>query len=326
MLSRVADSLFWLGRYTERAENYARFIDVNFNLSIDLPPGMEEQWKPLLTATGDNEHFQLLFGQKYSRENAIFYMAFETRNQNSIISSIIQARENARIVRESIPNETWEALNDLHYFVKDLVKKKIWKKDDPKNCFKEIKNKLQLLNGIANDNIPRTQGWYFTKVGQYLERADKTSRILDVKYHFLLPSADEVGSPLDFLQWAALLKSVSAFNAYRKMHGKINPTAIVEYLVLNRYFPRSILFCLESAEECLREISSVKRGYTNPAEKVLGNLRADLEFADISDVFEFGLHEYLDLLQVRINDISTAIYEQYFRIQPNFTEDMQRQQ
>lgn len=325
MLSRVANSLFWLGRYTERAENYARFIDVNFNLSIDLPPEIKEQWEPLIAASGDQDHFTSLFGTKTTRENAIYFMAFDKRSPNAIISTIEAARENARIVRDTLPREIWEVLNDLHYYVQVAHKKKTWKLEDPKDCFKQIKNRLQLLNGISFDTIPRNQVWYFTKMGQFLERADKTSRVLDVKYHFLLPSIDEVGSPLDFLHWVALLKSVSGFNAYRKAYGKISPTSIVEYLVLNRQFPRSILFCLMGAENCLHEISEAKRGYSNPAEKAIGTLRSDLEFADVNEVVKYGLHEYLDGLQIRLNEILSAVHEQYFKIQSNFTEEFQQQ-
>jgi uncharacterized alpha-E superfamily protein len=325
MLSRVADSLFWLGRYTERAENYARFIDVNFNLSLDLPPDMNEQWAPLITATGGIDLFNSLYDGKFSRENAIHFLGFDERNPNAIISSVKLARENARIVRENIPRETWEVLNDLHYYVQEAQSKKIWKKEDPKDCFKQVKNRLQLLSGIAYDNIPRTQGWYFTKLGQYMERADKTSRILDVKYHFLLPSVDDVGSPLDFLHWVALLKSVSSFNAYRRIHGQIKPAAIVEYLVLDRLFPRSILFCLMAAENCLHEISESKQGYSNAVEKAIGNLRADIEFSDINDVFQFGLHEYLDKFQMRLNEISNLLHNEYFKIQPNFVAQSQTQ-
>ncbi|MEM1407524.1 MAG: alpha-E domain-containing protein [Bacteroidota bacterium] len=326
MLSRVADSLFWLGRYTERAENYARFIDVNFNLSLDLPPGIKEQWEPLISATGDKHHFNELFNNDHSRENAIYFLAFDRRNPNAIISTVKYARENARIVRENIPKETWEVLNDLYYYVEEACKKKIWKKEDPKDCFRKIKSQLQLLNGIAIDNVPRTQGWHFSKLGQYLERADKTSRILDVKYHFLLPSVDDVGSPLDFLHWIALLKSVSGFNAYRRMYGKIQPGSIVNYLVLNRYFPRSILFCLINVESCLHQISGSGPGYSNQAEKAIGNLRADIEFADINDIFKIGLHEYLDELQLRLNSISDHIYDQYFKIQSNFTREFDKQE
>jgi len=325
MLSRVANSLFWLGRYLERAENYSRFIDVNLNLSIDLPTGLEEQWDPLISATGDREYFLELYGEKFNRENAIHFLAFDERNQNAIISAVQKARENARIVRENIPRETWEVLNELHFYLKKKHQREVWKKEDGGACYKEIKNQLQLLNGISYGTLPRTQGWFFTKIGQYLERADKTSRILDVKYHYLLPSVEDVGSPLDFLHWTALLKSVSGFNAYRRMFGKIDPANIVQYLVLNRYFPRSIFFCLVEAERCLHEISQEPKGFSNPAEKAIGNLRADLEYADVNDLFGFGLHEYLDQLQIRLNRISDAIDDQYFKIQPNFSPEFQKQ-
>ena len=136
MLSRVADSLFWLGRYAERAENYSRFIDVNFNLSIDLPPGMKEQWRPLITATGDEVLYKKLYSD-YSRENAIRFLAFDKRNHNSIIASVVNARENARQVRENISKETWEVLNDLYHFVEKAAKRKMWKSEDA-DIFKQI--------------------------------------------------------------------------------------------------------------------------------------------------------------------------------------------
>lgn len=325
MLSRVAESLFWLGRYTERAENYSRFIDVNLNLSIDLPPGLKEQWEPLVTTTGDRELYLSLY-TGFSKENVIRFLAFDSRNPNGIISCIKSARENARIIRESIPNETWEVLNELYYFIAKLEKRKIWKKDDQHDYFKEIKHYFQLLNGIAIDTVPRTEGWYFSKMGQYMERADKTSRILDVKYHFLLPSAEEVGSPLDFLHWTALLKSVSAYNSYRRIHGSIKASSIVEYLLLNRYFPRSIFFSLIEVENCLHQLSESNRGYSNAAEKAIGNMRSELEFSDINDVFNYGLHEYLDKIQIKFNEISLAISDQYFKLKPNVISNSQKQE
>lgn len=318
MLSRVADSLFWLGRYTERAENYARFIDVNNNLSLDLPPGVKEQWRPIIAATGDEQLFNQLYPEA-TRENALKFLAFDKNNLNSILNSVSMARENARQIRESISIEIWEVLNDLYHFMKACVQKKVWRKENAE-CYKQIRTKLQLMGGIAYDTSPRMQGWYFTQIGQFLERADKTSRILDVKYHILLPSVDSVGTPIDFLHWNALLKSVSGFNTYRQHYGKLNPTHIVEYLILNKYFPRSILFCLSSAEECLHEISASRRGFTNQAEKEIGMLRSQLEFAEVGDLFNSGLHEYLDQLQLRINKISKEIYHQYFEIKSSFAE------
>jgi len=318
MLSRVADSLFWLGRYIERAENYARFIDVNSNLALDLPPQLDEQWEPLIAVTGDLELFNDQF-DTCSRENAIFFLAFDEGNPNSLYSSVSRARENARIVRENLTKETWEVLNELYLFIQEGISKKTWKREDPRSFFIDVKYRIQLLFGIAYNSVARTEGWYWVSLGQYLERADKTSRILDVKYHYLLPSHEDVGSPLDQLHWTALLKSVSAFNTYRRLYGAIRPEGVAEFLVLDRTFPRAIYFCLTEAEHCLHAISGHhQRGFSNRAEKLMGELRSQLEYDDITDVIDHGLHEYLDYLQVRINEISTAIYDNFIGIKDNF--------
>lgn len=318
MLSRVADSIYWLGRYLERAENYARFIDVNFNLIMDLPPGFKEQWQPLIAATGDKELFEASF-KEFDKKNALFFLTFDERNPNSLLSCVFSARENARIVRENLSKETWEKLNETYLMVKEGESKKIWLNEDPSKFFTQVKYNIQLLYGIADNSVARTEGWYFSQLGQLLERADKTSRILDVKYHILLPEPDQVGSPLDFLHWMALLKSVSGFNTYRRIYGNIDASNVVEFLVLDKYFPRSIFYCLTEAERCLHRISGNQgKGYTNSAEKAIGSLRAHLEYADINDVFQFGLHEYLDQLQVNINQISEAIYSNFFEIKDTF--------
>ena len=320
MLSRVADSIYWLGRYVERAENYARFIEVNFNLSLDLPPGLKEQWEPLVAATGDKELFQQNY-DRFTREHVVFFMTFDDDNPNSIISSISKARENARMIRENLTRETWEKLNEIYHSVKNAKRRKIWLKDDPRSFYEQIKYGIQLIYGIADNSVPRIGGWYFNQIGQFLERADKTSRILDVKYHILLPSVEEVGSTLDFLHWAALLKSVGGFNTYRRFYGGIDPSGVLEFLILDKYFPRSMLFCLKQAEKGLHCVSgSQESGYSNHAEKKLGALRSELEYADVNDVMTFGLHEFMDSIQVKINNISDAIHHRFFKITDNFAQ------
>ena len=319
MLSRVANSVYWLGRYLERSENYSRFIDVNFNLMLDLPPNVKEQWEPLIRATGDYDLYTSHY-ESFDRETAIYFLAFDKHNPNSLISSVTNARENARMVREILTKESWEKLNELYLFVKDGADKETWKSEGAVRFFTDVKYGIQLLYGIADNSVARTEGWYFSHLGQYLERADKTSRILDVKYHILLPSADEVGSPLDFLHWTALLKSVSGFNIYRRFYGKIEPFHIVELLVLNKYFPRSVFFCLTNAETCLRTISGTSgKGYSNSSEKSLGALQSQLEYQDVNDVISSGLHEYLDGLQIKINKISDTIHDNFFKLNSTFT-------
>jgi uncharacterized alpha-E superfamily protein len=184
-----------------------------------------------------------------------------------------------------------------------------------------------LLYGLAESTVARTEGWHFRQLGMFLERADKTSRILDVKYHILLPSATMVGTPLDFLHWTALLKSVTAFNTYRRLYGNIEPAKVVEFLVLNKYFPRSVFFCLREAENCLYKITGGQEsGYRNNAEKAMGELRSQLEFADVTDVINKGLHEYLDDLQLRINQISNKVDAHFFQIKGNFVNQIQTQE
>lgn len=326
MLSRVANSLYWLGRYVERAENYARFIEVNFNLSLDLPPEMAEQWEPLITATGDLEEFNKRY-DTCDRNTAIFFLAFDEGNPNSIFSSISKARENARIVRENLTKETWEKLNEVYLIMKDGRKKEIWKMENPSDFVRSIKYGIQLLYGIADNSVARTEGWHWVNLGQFLERADKTSRVLDVKYHYILPSPDDIGSPLDDLHWVALLKSVSGFNTYRRFYGNISPSGLVDFLVLDTKFPRSIYYCLTEAENCLKHISgSHQKGFANKAEKVMGELRSQLEYDDISDVVQHGLHEYLDNLQFKLNNISDEIFDHFFRIKNNLVQEQSLQE
>ncbi len=312
MLSRVAESIFWMYRYLERAENNARFLDVNFNLVLDLPPGMTEQWKPLVIATGGIDNYLGHF-EGFKKNDVIQFIGFDSYNPNSIFSCMRNARENARMIRENLTKELWEEINNLYLFVFEGVKKGKWVNSDPRKFFTRIKKGCQILWGINESTISRSDGWHFGQLGQSLERADNISRILDVKYHIVLPSVESVGTPIDIIHWAALLKSVSAYNMYRRHYGKILPINITEFLILEREFPRSILFCLQKAEFSLRKISgNQKNGYANNAEKKLGSLRSDLEFADIHDIFTGGLHEFLDDFQKIITDISNAVYETYF--------------
>ncbi len=311
MLSRVAETIYWMNRYIERAENYARFMDVNFNLSLELSPDLEEQWKPLVVTSGDWDLYKSL-NKKIDKSKAIHFLGFDIRNPNSMHNCIVNARENARAIRPEITREVWEQINYLYYFVKDGVKKKMWERVDPRNFFIEIKKGCQLLYGILDSTISKTEAWHFGKMGQMIERADKTSRVLDVKYHMLLPTPEAIGSPLDLVHWSALLKSVSAYDMYRKAYGKLTPPTITEFLIFDLNFPRSMRSCLVAAEQSLQAISFNETLSTNRAIKQLGILKSQLEYAEINDVFSTGLHEYLDDFQLKLNSVSQEIYNVYF--------------
>lgn len=325
MLSRVADAIYWMNRYVERAENYARFIDVNFNLSLELPTNSIQQWEPLVVTTGDWDLYHESH-EEVDKTTVINFLGFDPGNPNSICNCIINARENARAIRPELTKEVWEQINYLYYLVKDGLEKEHWQQTDPRDFFREIKTGCQLLYGIFDATISRNEGWHFGKIGQMIERADKTSRVLDVKYHMLLPTPEAVGSPVDLIQWAALLKSVSAYDMYRKHNGKLTPQKISNFLILDKEFPRSMLHCLIRAQKSLNVVSNNYLGIQNEAQKKLGMLCSQLEYSDIDDIFDSGLHEYLDSLQRKLNVISTAIFETFFSIDNIKNEHIQTNQ
>lgn len=314
MLGRVANTIFWMIRYLERAENYARFIDENFNLALELSAGEMEQWQPLVVITGDWELYNSLY-PKVEKDQVIHFLTFEKENLNSIYSCIINARENARAIRSEITKEVWEQINALYYLVKEAEENKHLTSKNLRGFFTQIRNGCQLVYGMYDATISRSEGWNFGKLGQAIERADKTSRLLDAKYHLLLDSPVSVGSATDIVQWAALLKSVSAYDMYRKKYGKLTPSGISEFLILDTEFPRSILACLVRAERSLNTLSGSTLGFNNAAQKKLGALKSQLEYVSIDEIMSSGMHEYLDKIQQRLNDISSAIYNSFFDLE-----------
>ncbi|MBI1309849.1 alpha-E domain-containing protein [bacterium] len=315
MLSRVADAIFWMSRYVERAENLARFIDVTINMQIDTPGQAGDQWEPLINATGDHEEFKERYGEATAR-NVINFLTFDRDNPNSIVAVLRAARENARSIRETISSESWEQLNTFYHFVRDAANGDQIHKA-PGDFFAEVKNRSHLLNGVTDGTMSHGEGWHFLNMGRLLERADKTSRILDVKYFTLLPRVEDVGSPIDYLQWSAVLRSVSGFETYRKRYHGIDVEQIVEFLILDRDFPRAIKYCLIHADESLHEISGSLTGtFVNPAEQCLGRLRAELAYRDVRSIINQGLHEFVDSLQTQLNQLGDAIFGTFIDPQP----------
>jgi uncharacterized alpha-E superfamily protein len=313
MLSRVANSIYWLTRYVERAENIARFIDVNVNLLLDSPTGIKQQWEPLIVTTGDLVLFKERYG-KATAENVIQFLTFDRSYPNSIISCLNVARENARSIREVISSEMWEQVNAFYMMLKDA---------DPAQplsrlheLFSEIKLASHLFAGIMDATMTHNEGWNFGQIGRLLERADKTSRILDVKYFILLPSVQDVGTTLDEIQWMSLLKSASAYEMYRKCQHRITPTCVAEFLILDQDFPRAIRFCLLRSERCLHKITGTQTGtWRDPAERAMGRLRSELDYLTIDDIILVGLHEFLNDFQIKLNNVGDKIFETYFALE-----------
>ena len=316
MLSRVADSIYWMCRYMERADNVARFIGANHSFMLDQPPGVAEQWDPLVNITGDEAWFAQKYG-KADRHSALTFLLCDRDYANSLVSCLRAARENARSVREVISVEMWEYINRFYLMVNEAVGQGAETLAASHDFLSEVRLYGTLFSGCLDNTMSRDEPWHFGRLGQLIERADKTSRILDVKYFFLLPSVQDVGTPLDENQWTALLRSASAFQMYRQRYGRIEPAKVVEFLMLDRLFPRAMLYCLARSEESLHFLSGTTADtFSNQAEQRLGQLRAELAYASTKEILISGLHEFLDQFQLKLNRVGDAIHQTYFALQP----------
>lgn len=314
MLSRVADSIYWMDRYIERAENIARIIDANLHFFLDSEIPDAEQWEPLVWITGDQEYFFDKYGVA-SRENVINFLTFDREYYNSIISCIRFARENAKSIREIINIEMWEQINKFYIMLNELSEKEI-SLDFLHEFYEKVKYNCHLFNGISDSTMSRNEGWHFARLGKMIERADKTSRIIDIKYFHILPSVKFVGSAYDILQWSAILRSASGLEMFKKKYKIIKPDKIIEFLITDSEFPRSIKYCINKANESMHAISgTTNNSFSNKPEQSLGMLNAELAYTDIDNIIEIGFHEYIDSFQKKLLNIGTDIYSKYFNIE-----------
>jgi uncharacterized alpha-E superfamily protein len=320
MLSRVADSLYWLSRYIERAENLARLIEVNLQLLLDFSnlddEKVKDHWQPILRALSDEEAFRKLY-ERADSLSVTDFVTFSRKNPNSILSCICGARENARMIRDQISAEMWEAINELYLFLHSTNTKKVWR-TGMHDFFREIKKYIYAFQGLTHATYPRAEAYDFLQIGRYLERADKTTRIIDLKYHILLPRASDVGGALDSAQWMAILRSCSALQAYHRVYLESpTPWKVVEFLILSDTFPRSLHFCLKELNQYLHQISGTSPGqFTNDAERVCSRMLSHLNNCSAEDIFKEGLHEYLDRTQISMNEIGAALYHTYMFVPP----------
>ena len=315
MLSRVANLIYWMARQLERAENNARIVDVNAQLVLDLMSRQSADdpraWEPLVFVNGGEEQFHKLYGEKASERTVVEFMLFDRRNPSSILSCVSAARENARCIRDQLSTEVWEAINTFYLALKDDNFSR-YAQTGSAEYLNRIKSRLQLFYGVAESMLPRTDAWWFFELGRHLERADNVSRILDVKYYMLLPDSDAVGSALDMVQWASVLRSCSGFEAFRKSRrGQLSLERVVDYLMRDEFFPRSLLFSIAETEQALTRLAAAPHLRENPATALAASLRAALEQADTRSVIAEGLHEFLDGFQLHIEEIHTAIQTTY---------------
>lgn len=311
MLSRVAESLYWVSRYIERAENIARILDANFNLNLDFEIDQtEEQWKPLILSMDVEEEFEKKYGKKYTQENVVYYLSFDEDYGSSIWSCVKAARFNARALRPSISPEMWEELNYIYHYLEQVRVSKP-SEEELKLFFEKIIRFSHQFVGLTSRTILRDEGWSFIKLGRLLERADQTSRVLDVKYFILLPNVCYVNTPYDDIQWGSMLKSASAFEPYRRKHNRIEYDKIIDFLILDKSFPRSIRFCIDHAMDMVKEID---KGRPSETLRKMFDLSKELENKNIHEIKFYGLHEYLDLIQQKLNDVGDSVYRDYFNL------------
>lgn len=317
MLSRVAGSLYWMSRYLERAENMARLLDVNLQLLLDFgqvaDEDMKEHWVPILKSAGDEEQFFELY-ETANSANVTEFMTFRSENTNSIFSCVASARENARQVRDQISSEMWEVLNEAYLFIKGSDAQKVWASGDGASEFyDQIKRYSHHFQGITVSTFSRAEGFEFLQFGKYLERVDKTTRLLDIKYHMLLPKVTDVGGAVDTAQWQAVLRSTSAMEAYRRFYvTDILPWKVAEFLIFEDSFPRSIIFGVQQLDEFVHLIAETPKGeYRTAGERRLGKLLNRLAYTTVDEVFKQGLHQFLKECQEEISAIGEYVYETY---------------
>ena len=310
LLARYADCIFWLARYVERAENLARILDVNETFARDSRGG--QNWRPILQLNADEKRF-FATHTVASAQGVVQFYVIDADNPTSIVSAIRCARENARTLRPLISTEMWVQLNVFYNHLAALSAGDL----APGNLaqlFATIKEACQAHTGITEGTFFRDQGWYFYQLGRYIERADQTTRLLDIKYHLLLPSISDVGSPTDVSQWNVLLRSAAGYHAYRRLHAaSTTPARVAGFMLLNSAFPRSVHHCVREAGQLLSEVKSryaLRTG--NDAAEELDRLRAVLGTLPISTILSEGLHEFLDMIQRQLiaitRDLSTAFF------------------
>jgi uncharacterized alpha-E superfamily protein len=309
MLSRVANSIYWMARNVQRAENIARFIEVTQHVILDQPDSTIDQWEPLVRATGDEDYFAEHYGD-FTPFNVQQFLTFDREYRSSILTSITNARENARTVREAISSEAWEQLNTFYHFVRDFDGGGNAQPDA--SFYTAIVQNSYLFNGILDGTMTRNTGWRFANVGRMIEGADKTSRILDVKYFTLLRNVTEVNTTFDDLLWSAVLRSVSGFEMFRKEYHALTVERVVEFLVLNGDFPRAIYHCVREMRSSLRKIEGPVPETQNEAILKTTALIERLKVQDTKSIINGGLHEFIDSLQNSLNEIGAAINSTYF--------------
>lgn len=325
MLSRVAESVYWMARYIERAEDLSRFLAVNFISRLDARSGnTEEGWRSLISVAADER----IFVEKYGDANAqkvIEFLLWSEDNPNSVQTCVDNARENARGIREQISSEMWEGINRLYFLTRNASRSVVL--TNPTDFFRQVRDRAHGFQGITSATMTHGEPYQFIQLGLHLERADKTARILGVNYLPLMNNSNT--SAETSLQLITLLRLCSAFEPYRRtVAGQMSSESVVEYLLLNREFPRAILFCLNA---CINRLGRIGEDPTigpkaDSPRRVLGRLEADLEYLDIHDVLGENMGPFLSRFLIRLNEVGEGIARTYFNTNIILPDERPRQQ
>src|SRR5579883_3410440 len=311
MLSRVADSLYWMSRYLERAEHAARLVNVHLNLMLDTGgQNAERRWSRVLASLGSNKSFA-----PFDIHAVTHYLAFDASNRSSIVSSIMNARENARQVREQISSEMWEQLNRLFHETRRFTREETGEEWDqqPIEFLKSVKEGAYLFSGLCETTMNHGHGWYFIQLGRYIERAMCLASLLDVHFLELLGAGGEGPEPGDHLEWIGLLRSCTAFESYCKVYtADLSPDRIAEFLILNSEFPHSIRFSIHRMQEALQRIHEQSiASRPDRLERLAGRLKSSLDYSQIDEILAGGLHPYLDSVQRQCAQIHNTMHQVY---------------
>jgi uncharacterized alpha-E superfamily protein len=308
MLSRTADHMFWMARYTERAENTARMLDVNLEAAM-LPHSHDEEsrvWQAMLGISGLQSQFSAGHAG-VSRKEVLDFLVRDANNPSSIVSCLNMARENARAVRGSLTTEVWETHNATWLMLQRHVRAEFIHQD-PGRFFEWVKYRSHLARGVAIGTMLRDEAYYFIRLGTFLERADNTARLLDVKF-LGAPDAASASSEHDYYYWASLLRSVSGFEIYRKVYRDvITPSRVAELLMLRPDMPRSLITCME---EVVQHLAQVRNDSSCDTERLAGRVHAELKFSRIDEILEAGLHDYLGSFLQRIHEVGSGIAQDF---------------
>jgi uncharacterized alpha-E superfamily protein len=306
MLSRVAENIYWLARYVERAENTARLVRVNSHLVLDTPSGIAPGWEPLVDITGLRGQFEAV-EREPSERNVVRFLIGDMNNSGSILRSLAAARENCRTVREVLPRSSWEKLNELSLFARENIQSGLTKggRDD---YLETIISGSQHFTGLLGSVMYRDEAWHFARIGRNLERADMTTRIIDVRSTDLFPDDMLESRSLDTLQWISVLRSMSGYQIYRRHVAiRVSRPDVLDFLFHNSLFPRSFLHCIEAVDQCIDSLEN-----TGPALRSIRALKRQLRDTNVGELSQAELHEFIDRLQLGIIGLHGALAEAYF--------------